>query len=797
MGTAMRAYSSEFTSVGEPIRSSRRLPTVPQAMHRCACGCGAVLLACLADVVSSASAQNARPTELPAIQVDAPRRRQDGNLKPRKDAVKHERSKRNPIQGTPAVSSALPVVYVTGAMAAPIGSSSQKNVSGEEVNARPFSRPAEALEVVPGLIVTQHSGDGKANQYFLRGFNLDHGTDLAISIDGMPVNMRTHAHGQGYADLNFLIPELIRSVDIRKGPYFADEGDFSSVGSVHINLLDSIRTMASMTIGSFGYRRGLGVTSAKVGEGTLLVAGEVNTYNGPWDNPDNLRKLNGVMRYSQGTFEDGFSLTGMAYANKWNSTDQIPSRAVASGQIGLYGAFDPSDGGNSDRFSLSGRWAQTDAGGSSKANFYVIKSSLNLWNNFTYFLADPVNSDQFHQHDDRILGGINASHTFKNQFAGLPMETEFGVQSRYDDIRLDLNNTVQRQFLSPIRSDAVREGSVGVFVQNTLHWTDWLRTNVGWRGDFYQTSVNSYFAPANSGNASAAIGSPKFGVVLGPFAKTEFFVNAGEGFHSNDARGVTITESPTDGSALQASPFLVKTRGAEVGLRTKAIPGLTSAVSLFMLDSASEILFSGDAGDTEASRPSRRYGIEWTNDFRPVSWLSLEGDIAMTHARFRGDDPDQAALYASLAGFPAAQIGNAPGNYIPGAPSMIASAGITLGEKTGWFSGLRYRYFGPRPLTEDRAFVSPATGLLNGRLGYRFENGWRVQLDGFNLLNSRSDQITYAYGSLIKSDSLFAMCFPAAGAPTAPAVVCQTGVMDRVLHPVEPLAIRLTLAGQF
>ena len=220
-------------------------------------------------------------------------------------------------------------------------------------------------------------------------------------------------------------------------------------------------------------------------------------------------------------------------------------------------------------------------------------------------------------------------------------------------------------------------------------------------------------------------------------------------------------------------------------------------MSVFLLDSASEILFSGDAGDTKASRPSRRYGIEWTNDYRPLSWLSLEGDIAVTHARFRGDDPDQAALYASLAGFPAAQIGNAPGNYIPGAPNMIASAGIRLGEKTGWFSALRYRYFGPRPLTEDNAFVSPATGLLNGQLGYRFDNGWRVQLDAFNLLDSRSDQITYAYGSLLKSDSLFAMCFPAAGAPTAPAAVCQTGVMDRVLHPVEPLAIRLTVAGQF
>jgi len=767
-------------------------------MHRSLRGLNLILLTLPLVAASGASAQNAGLTTLPAIEVEAPQWSHGASLKLRNGASKGGRSKRSATRIPVLVVNPVATANGTGTSAVPVTSSSEKDVSGADVNARPFSRPAEALEVVPGLIVTQHSGDGKANQYFLRGFNLDHGTDLAISVDDMPVNMRTHAHGQGYADLNFLIPELIGSVNIRKGPYYADEGDFSSVGSVHVGLLDSVnKTMASITTGSFGYRRILGMTSARLGEGTLLVAGEANTYNGPWDNPDSLRKLNGVVRYSRGTADNGFSLTGMAYANKWNSTDQIPSRAVASGEIGLYGAFDPSDGGNSSRLSLSARWAQTDDAGSSRANFYVVKSSLNLWNNFTYFLTDPANGDQFHQHDDRMLGGISVSHTFKSQFAGLPTETEIGVQNRYDDIKLDLNNAVQRQFLSPIRGDAVQEGSVGAFVQNTLHWTDWLRTVAGWRGDFYQASVNSFFTPANSGNANAAIGSPKFGVVLGPFASTEFFINAGEGFHSNDARGVTITESPTDGTALQASPFLVKTRGAEVGLRTKIVPKLESSVSLFLLDSASEILFSGDAGDTTASRPSRRYGVEWSNDYRPLSWLSLEGDVAVTHARFRGDDPAQAALYASLAGFPAAQIGNATGNYIPGAPNMIASAGIRLGERTGWFSALRYRYFGPRPLTEDNAFVSPATGLLNGQLGYRFENGWRIQLDGFNLLNSRSDQITYAYGSLLRSDSLFAMCFPAAGSPTAPAAVCQNGVMDRVLHPVEPLAIRVTLAGQF
>lgn len=687
----------------------------------------------------------------------------------------------------------------------PVSSASEKNVSGEEVNARPFSRPAEALEVVPGLMITQHSGEGKANQYFLRGFNLDHGTDLAISVDGMPVNMRTHGHGQGYADLNFLIPELIGSVNIKKGPYFADEGDFASVGAVHVNLIDSIaKSTLSTSIGSFGYRRMLGMTSTKAGDGTLLIAGEANAYNGPWDNPDKVRKLNAVARYTQGTPDNGFSLTGMAYSNSWNSTDQIPSRTISQGLVGLYGALDPTDGGRSNRFSISGQIKKTEAEGTTKLNFYVIKSSLDLYNNFTYFLNDaapgfdpaaPLLGDQFHQRDSRVIGGLNASHTFNHVFAGLPMETEVGVQSRYDDIRVSLSNTYQRQFVSGTRDDKVQEGSVGLFVQNTVHWTDWLRTIVGYRGDLYATNVDSLITSANSGKATSSVGSPKASIVFGPFAKTEFFINAGEGFHSNDARGVTIRESPSDpGVAVSSSPFLVKTRGAEVGVRTRLIPGLDSSLSLFVLDSASEILFVGDAGDTEASRPSRRYGIEWTNHYQPTSWLAFDGDIAVTHARFRGDNSDQAAAYAELAGYPAAQIGNAPGNYIPGAPNMVASAGVRIGERTGWFGALRYRYFGPRPLTEDGAFVSPATGVLNGQVGYRFENGWRVQLDAYNLTDSKSDQITYAYGSLLRSDALFAQC--RSGNPP-PAAVCENGVMDRVLHPVEPFALRLTVAGQF
>jgi hypothetical protein len=666
---------------------------------------------------------------------------------------------------------------------------SQMTVSGAEINARPFTRPAEALEIVPGLIITQHSGEGKANQYFLRGYNLDHGTDLAITLDDMPMNMRTHAHGQGYADLNFLIPELIRSMDIRKGPYFADVGDFGSVGALSIGLVNSVdKKVAQFTTGSFGYERFLGYGSTALYGGNLLYAGEVATYNGPWTSPDDMRKLNGVLRFSQGTAENGFTLTGMAYDNKWNSTDQVPLRAITSGQLGLYDAFDPTDGGNSSRYSLSARLLETDDGGDWRANAYVVKSKLDLYNNFTYFLADPVNGDQFHQHDDRLLIGANASRMVRGTFGAMPTETTFGLQTRYDDIDLGLTDTVQRQFLSDVRTDHVKEGSVGIYAENTLHWTDWLRTIVGWRGDLFTASVNSVFDQANSGNAVMAIGSPKVSMVVGPFYKTELFLSAGMGYHSNDARGVTITEDPTDPSTkLSASPLLVRTKGGEIGVRTKIVPGLTSSVSVFVLDQDSEVLFSGDAGDTEPSRPSERIGVEFANDYRPVSWLDIDADLAITHARFVGGfDTAQEAIYQSLAGFPQAQLGNAPGNYIPGAPNMVASAGITLGEKTGWFGGLQLRYLGPRPLTEDNAFVSPATTLLNGRVGYRWANGWRIQLDAFNLTDSKTDQISYAYGSLIKTDSLFAMCFPASGV---------SGMSRSLLNIAKRSLPRLTLRG--
>jgi outer membrane receptor protein involved in Fe transport len=438
---------------------------------------------------------------LPAIVVDTPPRRH------RRNARVASRSQRS--AGVIAAANTPAPVAVPGSGAPNVGGgpaaqpvlASQMTVTGEELNARPVTRPGEILEAAPGLIVTQHSGEGKANQYFLRGYNLDHGTDLAISADDVPVNLRTHAHGQGYSDLNWLMPETINSVEVRKGPYFADEGDFASAGNLHIGLIDSVnRNIASMTVGSFGYERIFGMGSTKLGDGTLLLAGEAGAYNGPWVNPDDMRKINSLLRYTQDTAQDGFSITGMAYSNRWNSTDQVPQRAITSGQIGLFGEEDPTDGGNTDRFALSARMAETDDAGSWKANAYVVKSDLDLFNDFTYFLTNPTLGDQFHQHDDRVMTGMNASRTLTGSFAGRPMETTFGVQTRYDDIDLGLTDTYQRSFLSDVRSDRVREASVGIYAQNTIHWTDWFRTVMGWRGDTYAANVYSIFDANNSGN---------------------------------------------------------------------------------------------------------------------------------------------------------------------------------------------------------------------------------------------------------------------------------------------------------
>ncbi|HTO80372.1 MAG TPA: TonB-dependent receptor [Methylocystis sp.] len=702
--------------------------------------------------------------------------------------------------------------------------SSELFTTGKQINAVPFSRPGEALETaVPGLVVTQHSGEGKANQYQLRGFQLDHGTDFAITLDGMPLNMPTHGHGQGYADANFLIPELISYVDGRKGPYFADEGDFSSAGAVYIYYRNEVpKGLFSATTGSFDYGRLLGIDTNKVNGGNLLSAVELGIYNGPWTVPDAAHKINGVLRWSTGTPENGLAIDAMAYANRWHASNQIPQRAVSEGFISRWGNIDPSDRGNTTRFSLSGRWTETDAQSHSIVEAFAIHSTLNLFNDFDYFLTQPQIGDQFRQFDRRYILGLKAEHGQKYEIAGIPVETRIGLQSRYDNIRLGIQDTYRTVPYDTVTNDQVPEGNVGLWTDTTIRWTPWLRTVAGMRGDFFAASIGNYqdprFAPTgdvfwnwpapplfptgpiwtgpwNSGHKAAVIESPKASIIFGPWQRTEFYLNYGEGFHSNDARGTVSTLGPTDGSQVAPVPFLTKSRGAEGGIRTKFIDGLDSTISLWWLNFDSESVFEGDTGNTVFGRPSRRYGIELTNRYTYSEWLRFDANLAVTHTRYRGWDVEQTLNYASLLTPDAigyfTYLGNAPGNYIPEGPPIIASADIELGRQTGWFGALKYRFKGAYPLTEDGYFKAPATGVLDLRAGYRWENGLKLQLDVFNALGSRSDQITYAYGSLLQTDPLYWAC--QAGA--APDAVCAIGQMDRHYHPLEPTAARVTLSG--
>ncbi len=638
--------------------------------------------------------------------------------------------------------------------AASVGTITQK-----QLEARTVYRPGELLESVPGLIVSQHSGEGKANQFYLRGFNLDHGTDLRTTVDGMIVNQRSHAHGQGWTDVNFIIPELASRLEYRKGPYFASEGDFSSAGSVNLKYADRLdKGVASVAVGQNGFRRALLADSPEFAGGHVLYALEGLNNDGPFVHPDKYRKLNGVSRYSQGDEGNGFNVTGMAYKATWNATDQITQRAIKSGLIrNRFDAIDPTDGGAAHRYSLSAAWRKTDDGSSTQVNAYLIDNKLELFSNFTYFLDNPIDGDQFAQPDHRRTVGFNASHTRRFLGLGLESENTVGVQLQTDNIFNGLLNTKARQTIGVTRQDHIVESSVGAYGENATKWTPWFRSVTGLRADAYRFKVNSD-NPANSGTATESMVNPRFALIFGPWAKTEFYLNAGGGFHSNDARGATIRVDPKTGDAVDRVTPLVRSKGGEIGVRGNWLPGLQTSLSLYQLDFASELLFVGDAGTTEASRPSRRVGFEVANYYKLSNWLTVDADFAFARARFRDADP--------------------VGNRIPGAVEGVASLAIAVDNLEPWFGAAQLRYFGPRPLIEDNSARSKSTTTLNGRIGYRINPKMRVELDGFNLTDRKASGIDYYYTSRLPNE-------PAAG------------VQGIHFHPIESRSFRLSWVMNF
>lgn len=643
-------------------------------------------------------------------------------------------------------------VLVEGARASQLGiadSAGAGSAGAKDLAGRIAYRPGELLEVTPGLIASQHSGEGKANQFYLRGFNLDHGTDLATWVDGMPVNQRSHAHGQGWTDLNFLIPELVGRLDYRKGPYSAREGDFSSAGVASLSYANRlVKSIASATVGQDGYARTMLAGSPEVAGGSLLYALELMKNDGPWTRPDGYRKVNAVLRYSQGYANNGWNVTAMSYSGHWNSTDQIPLRAVEDGRIGRFDLIDDSDGGQARRQSISGIWRSTDTDSASKVSAYVIRNELELFSNFTYFLNDPVNGDQFAQPDRRVTTGVDANHTWHmHRSDTLSSDLTVGAQLQNDNIYNGLYDTRKRARIATTREDHIVETSGAVFVENATRWSDALRTIVGVRANNYRFRVDGDRLE-NAGKAHDTLVTPTLNIAYGPWASTELYANYGHGFHSNDARGTVATVDPKTLDAVERTPGLVRSRGVEFGLRTEAIPKMQMSLAVYRLDFDSELTYIGDAGNTEAGDPSRRYGIEFSNYYRPYKWLSVDFDAAWARAR-------------SL------------GNRIPGAIEGVAQLGVTVDRSGPWSGSLRLRWFGPRPLIEDDSVRSKASVTLNGRVGYQLAKDLQLELEAFNLTNRRASAIDYFYESQLAGE-------------TAP-------VADVHFHPIEPRSLRLTL----
>lgn len=709
---------------------------------------------------------------------------------------------------------------------------SEGTIDQEEIATRPILRPGEVLEAVPGLVISQHSGEGKANQYYLRGFQLDHGTNLESTLNGVPVNLGTHAHGQGYSDINYLIPELVSFVEFKKGTYYADQGDFSTAGSYNLFYRNTIAPTLEVGAGNYGYNRLLMANTIKVGSGDLLGALEIYHDNGTFSKPDEYHKLNGVLRYSHLTTSNDLTVTGIAYNGAFNSTDQIPQRLVDAGVLSHYGFFDPSDGGNTYRYALSAQYEHRDAHGKTDLNLYGVKSFLDLFSNFTYFQDDGndyynvtsnpvtcnpsyatctpnagmnprVNSyvsycpgnnsasagaapgsvtpapfsfscgDQREQVDNRFYGGFALSHTYETPGT----TTTLGVGVRNDNaatVGLFLDKSKVRfpnGRLSLVH--AVTRDS-DAFLQSDLRFGK-LRFDPGVRADIINYVVHDALG-LNSGAATTALVSPKFNVAFALNPHNEFYLDYGASFHSNDARGVigdgdpqTLQATDSGGNAVIKNAPITRAYGEEVGYRFSA-PKLTSTVSYYQLRLANELVFDGDHGTTSLNGPTLRKGLEFANFFTPARGLTIDADIATATANYTTNDSNS-------------------GTAIPESLNNVDSLGLTV-DQPRFSASFRMRYFGPRALENTGVFKSNPSTVFNAQLTAKMHRNSKLEFELLNVFNQQSDDVQYYYGSYLPQDAANPTY---ANDATVNPTLGGAGVSDYHVHPSQKRVVRLNL----
>ena len=633
-------------------------------------------------------------------------------------------------------------------------SGSQGIVGNADFSTRPMMRVGELVEVVPGMIATQHSGPGNANQYFLRGMNLDHGSDFTGIFEGMPINFRSHAHASGYLDINFLIPEIIETVEFHKGTYYAENGDFSAAGAARFKTYDRVeRNYIETIVGNFNHRRLVGVGSVDSADGTTLLAAELERRDGPWDLPQDVQKTNLFAKYTGTLFGLDGQLVFTGYDNEWNSTDQIPLREVLNGNLGLFGAVDDTLGGNSSRYSAI---ANIEISAETDLNLYASTYNMQLYGNPTYFLNDTVNGDQIEQYDDRNIYGGSWVHNRNYMWKGKVVNPTVGIDFRYDDIgQVALFNTRERQRLTTVRNDSVEEFSVSLYGDTEILWSDSFRTKFGLRGEFYDWDVTAR-RPQNSGSGSDSIVMPKFSAAWVPIDGLELYGNYGHGFHSNDVRGAEITVDPVTGDPVDAVSTLVRAKGSEIGARWEPYDGINVTLVHFWMDLESELLFVGDAGTSEPKGPTKRRGVELSAFWEINDWLVLDVALTKNHARFI-DAPS---------GF----------DHVPDAHETTANIGITAVHPSGLVGSFRMRHFGDAPLEESDSVQKDGTTLFNLGLAYATPR-WDFGLDVLNVFDTDGNDIEFWFESQLQNE-------------TAP-------VEDFHFHPVESRAYRATVKYKF
>lgn len=615
----------------------------------------------------------------------------------------------------------------------PVAASSQQFIPDKEYVMQPQGRPAQVLRLIPGLVAVEHSGGaGKADQYFLRGFDADHGTDVAFFADGMPINFRSHAHGQGYADLNFIIPETVEGLDAYKGAYHVEFGDFNTAGAVNFRTREVVREgMVQAAGGRFDTQRYLLMLSPTKDKVRTLFAAEGYYTNGPFQNDNRYFRANLLGKMTMNpTVRSELSLTGTFQKSQWNASGEIPLRAVHDGSLDRFGAIDPSEGGQTLRSTLRLNYHyDTPAGGRFFANAYGQYYKFDLFTNFSFFLNDPVNGDGIQQSDRRVMYGGDFGYRQVLRLMNMESAVTVGLQSRVDDIHARLGTQTTRSPLGTTIDSNIVEASYSPFVKLDVQPISWLRVTGGVRSELFTFDVRNRCPDCleqPAGRINSGLVLPKANVILGPWFRTEFFANYGEGFHSNDARS----------AVAPGSVPLARAKTYEVGLRSKpwGSEGLELTATLWAIDLKSELLFVGDEGTTEIRGATRRRGVEVAARGHIAGPFYFNGSVTWSHAEFKN------------------------GDAIPLAPELTGYGALILRWPEGLTSQLQATYMGVRPLIEDRSIKSPS--WLDVDLSERYHipvNLTHGRLEAFlfvqNLFNTKWEQAVFAFQSRLRSEA--------------------------------------------